>query len=70
MIPDPFSAARLFGDADGNGYVSTDELALFRKALNKGSTDIGYVAYFDFEGNGLIGTTDYSQFSKRLGKRI
>jgi hypothetical protein len=61
---------RLFGDADGNGYVSTDELALFRSVLNKKSTDAAYLAYFDFDGDGTITTADYAQFSKRLGKRI
>jgi Ca2+-binding EF-hand superfamily protein len=61
---------RLFGDADGNGYVSTDELALFRSVLNKKSTDAAYLAYFDFDGDGTITTADYAQFNKRLGKRI
>jgi hypothetical protein len=61
---------RLFGDVDGDGYVSTADLACFRKALNKKSTDVGYLAYIDFDGDGVITAADYAQFNLRLGKRI
>jgi hypothetical protein len=61
---------RLFGDANGDGVVDNQDLALFQGAFNTKSADAGYLAYFDFDGNGVIDANDQTQFMKRYGKRI
>lgn len=61
---------RIFGDADGDGFVSSADLMAFRKSMNKSLGDPGYVSYFDYDGDGIINASDYAQFTKRLNKKI
>ena len=61
---------RLFGDTNGNGVVDNADSFAFAKALNKSSSQAGYLWYLDYNDDGKIDVNDYAQFKKRYGKTI
>ena len=56
---------RLFGDADGDGDVDGQDRDRFRSAF--GTSDAGYLWYFDFDGDGDVDGLDNGQFNRRFG---
>lgn len=63
LIGDPATNKlfRLFGDADGNATVNSDDFAAFRSFF--GVTGPA----FDFDGNGVVNSDDFAEFRKRFG---
>jgi uncharacterized delta-60 repeat protein len=61
---------RLYGDRDGNGVVSTAELARLQRSLNKRRGQAGYFAEYDFDANGRLENRDLAQLRRRVGQRI
>jgi CSLREA domain-containing protein len=59
---------RLFGDANGDGVVDNQDLAIFRVGFRLQT--VAYLAIFDFDGNGVIDPNDKKQLTKRYGTRI
>jgi hypothetical protein len=55
---------RLFGDADGNGIVNSNDFAVFRTFFGIGSS------IFDFNNDGQTNSDDFSQFRLRFGTSI
>jgi hypothetical protein len=55
---------RLFGDANGDGYVGASDFILFR--MNFG----GNADTFDFDGDGSVSANDFVQFRLRFGGSI
>ncbi|MBX7105659.1 MAG: right-handed parallel beta-helix repeat-containing protein [Gemmataceae bacterium] len=51
---------RLFGDADGNGQVTSSDFLAFRLAFLSASTA------FDYDGNGSVDSGDFLQFRLRF----
>ncbi|MBX7104355.1 MAG: hypothetical protein K1X57_09740, partial [Gemmataceae bacterium] len=51
---------RLFGDADGNGQVTSADFLSFRLAF------LGSSTAFDFDGNGSVDSGDFLQFRLRF----
>jgi hypothetical protein len=63
----PLDAAkifRIFGDANGDGAVASNDFALFRLSFN-GVNDV-----FDFDGDGFVSTSDFGQFKNRFNSTI
>jgi Right handed beta helix region len=60
----PTNIFRLFGDANGDGTVSTNDFVFFRQSFN-GVNDI-----FDFDGDGFVSTSDFAQFRNRFNTSI
>jgi hypothetical protein len=59
-----FGFHRLFGDADGNGFVDALDFRAFRAAL-------GSAAFvFDFDGDGDVDAADFGQFRARFGSSV
>jgi len=56
---------RLFGDADGDGDVDGQDRDRFRSAF--GTSDAGYLWYFDFDGDGDVDGLDNGQFNRQFG---
>jgi len=52
---------RLFGDADGNGSVTSTDFAVFRTFFGLGSS------MFDFDNDGQTNSNDFAEFRKRFG---
>ncbi len=61
---------RLFGDANGDGQVNSDDLAVFRSTYKKKSGQAGYLSFMDFNQDGKVDEFDYGQFLMRYGKRV
>jgi hypothetical protein len=57
--------SRLFGDSDGDGGMDQQDRDRFRSAF--GTTDAGYLWYFDFDGDGDVDGRDNGQFNRRFG---
>ncbi len=55
---------RLFGDADGDGTISTADFIQFRLAFGGSST------MFDFDNDGSVAVSDFIQFRLRFGGSI
>jgi hypothetical protein len=55
---------RIFGDADGDGNVSSNDFVFFRQSFG-GVNDV-----FDFDGDGIVSTSDFAQFRQRFGTSI
>lgn len=55
---------RLFGDADGNATVNSNDFAAFRTMFGLGSS------IFDFDGDGQTNSTDFAEFRTRFGLMI
>lgn len=53
---------RLFGDADGNATVNSNDFAIFRSFF--GTTN---GLYFDANNDGVINSDDFAEFRKRFG---
>lgn len=53
---------RLYGDADGDGFVDNVDLVAFRAAMQNGGP-----SYFDADGNGFVDLQDFNRFRQRLG---
>jgi hypothetical protein len=60
----PTRIFRLFGDANGDGAVSTNDFVFFRQSFN-GVNDI-----FDFDGDGFVSTSDFAQFRNRFNTSV
>lgn len=59
-----FQTHRLFGDADGNATVNSDDFAAFRSSFGiAGPT-------FDFNNDGVVNSDDFAEFRKRFGITI
>jgi len=61
---------RLYGDSDGSGDVGVVDLARFRLALGRTSTQSGYQWYFDSNNNNAVDGLDLFRMRLALGKRI
>jgi hypothetical protein len=59
-----FDFHRLFGDANGDGAVGTNDFVLFRQAFN------GMNNIFDFDGDGFVSVNDFIQFRNRFNSSI
>jgi predicted outer membrane repeat protein len=55
---------RLFGDANGDGAVGTNDFVFFRQSFNSVN------ATFDFDGDGFVSTSDFAQFRNRFNTSI
>jgi hypothetical protein len=55
---------RLFGDADGNGFVDGIDFGAFRASFGTASS------VFDFDGGGFVDGLDFGQFRQRFGTGI
>jgi hypothetical protein len=58
----------LFGDVDGDGFVSNSDYRSFTKAYGSSSGDSNYNEYFDYDGSGFIGNSIYRAFKANFGK--
>ena len=63
-VSQPGAIFRLFGDANGDGYVGANDFILFR--MNFG----GNADMFDFDGDGSVSASDFVQFRLRFGGSI
>jgi VCBS repeat-containing protein len=61
---------RLFGDVNGDGTVSKQELSQFNKAYGTKPGQKGYLWYFDYDGLNGIDSVDKAQITKRVGTKI
>jgi hypothetical protein len=61
---------RLFGDADGDGFVYYADYYQFRSSYLKHSGDAGYLWYLDYDSNGMVDAADYSRFLANFRKQI
>jgi hypothetical protein len=59
-----FNFHRLFGDADGNGFVDALDFRAFRGAFGTAN------AQFDFDGDGDVDAADFAQFRARFGSSV
>jgi hypothetical protein len=59
---------RLFGDSDGDGHVSLDDLRSFVSTFGKDAGDPGYLWYFDYNGDGRVDVGDLLQLLRRFGQ--
>jgi hypothetical protein len=55
---------RLFGDADGNGFVDGLDFGAFRAAFGTANSA------FDYDGGGFVDGVDFGQFRQRFGTGI
>lgn len=55
---------RLFGDANGNARVDSNDFAAFRMAFGSGGS------IFDFDGDNQTNSNDFAEFRKRFGLMI
>lgn len=60
-----FNLHRLFGDADGNGAVTSSDFAEFRKVFGTGGPSI-----FDYDGDLGVNSNDFAEFRKRFGLSV
>jgi hypothetical protein len=60
----PTNIFRLFGDADGNGYIDLLDFAAFRGAYGHESSA------FSFDGVGPVDLLDFAQFRSRYGMTV
>jgi hypothetical protein len=61
---------RLFGDANGDGYVNQADLDLLSQAFNTHSGDTNYQWYLDANNDGWIFVFDLVQFGQRNGTNV
>jgi hypothetical protein len=61
---------RLFGDANGDGYVNPQDLGQFRASYNSVAGSASYLPYLDADNSGTIGTADLGQFRTRYNGSV
>ncbi|MCR9296855.1 MAG: PKD domain-containing protein, partial [bacterium] len=61
---------RYFGDSNGNRFVDPLDSLLFRRSLNKPSTDPAYDERFDSNNNGFVDPLDSLLFRRNLNKKL
>lgn len=55
------------GDANGDGKVNVQDLAVFAQTYGAAAGTANYTKTFDFDNNGSIGLADYARFAKLFG---
>lgn len=56
---------RRFGDADGDGTVTDDDMRVYRSTHRKSASDDGYQEWMDFQADGQVDARDFREFRKR-----
>jgi hypothetical protein len=59
---------RLYGDADGNGFVNIFETNRFRQTIGSSTGGASFDARYDSDGNGFINIFDTNRFRQQIGK--
>ena len=65
-----FTFHRLGGDGDGDGTVTSMDLAHLRRTYGLSTGQNGFDATFDFDGDGVITSVDLAQLRRRYGVSV